>query len=55
MRLASGTWMYPSFEELFYECNFCFGWGQLDEARADIMDALRGEIMEWGISMQCWA
>ena len=31
VRLASGTWMYPSFEEP-YGCNFCFwlgsaGWG----------------------------
>ena len=45
VRLASGTWMYPSFEEP-YGCNFCFGWGQLDEAHASIMDALlHGEIM----------
>ena len=37
--------MYPSFEEL-YGCNFCFGGGQLDEARVSIMDALlHGESM----------
>ena len=52
VRLASGTWMYPSFEEP-YGCNFCFGWGQLDEAHASIMEKSWGSV--WGISTRCLA